>query len=284
MSQFHVCTYVCVQAYGKAVAIISQLHLLFDSTGQRENCHNARWVVKLCPCMYFISPFFSCSLIYSYFYTGGGITERNLQRILEGSGAQEFHCSARSTKDSAMKFRFDEIQLQLILMTKFFSCLFILCNLLQLKWIDLTRLFIYLPLFFDLLMCRNTCVTMGAALSAPEYSLKVADVSKVRTLNAIARNTLWEGAGQTWQATKQIPQNWEGVIILICHPLFPLKPRRLFRIGTSSFFPLYNWSALLELREKASTLWENQSVKPYHTRGQWITPIFLIIRFYVSSE
>uniref|UniRef100_A0A8C4GMW5 Copper homeostasis protein cutC homolog n=1 Tax=Dicentrarchus labrax TaxID=13489 RepID=A0A8C4GMW5_DICLA len=72
---------------------------------------------------------------------GGGITERNLQRILEGSGAQEFHCSARSGKDSAMKF-------------------------------------------------RNTCVMMGAAFSAPEYGLKVADVSKVRTLNAIARNTL----------------------------------------------------------------------------------------------
>ncbi|AWP14022.1 putative copper homeostasis protein cutC -like isoform 2 [Scophthalmus maximus] len=72
---------------------------------------------------------------------GGGITERNLQRILEGSGAQELHCSARSSRDSAMKF-------------------------------------------------RNTCVTMGAAFSAPEYGLKVADVSKVRTLNAIARNTL----------------------------------------------------------------------------------------------
>ncbi|XP_069045361.1 copper homeostasis protein cutC homolog [Lepisosteus oculatus] len=72
---------------------------------------------------------------------GGGISERNLQRILEGSGAQEFHCSARSTKDSAMKF-------------------------------------------------RNTCVSMGATLSAPEYSLKVADVAKVRTLNAIAKNVL----------------------------------------------------------------------------------------------
>ncbi|XP_068578828.1 copper homeostasis protein cutC homolog isoform X2 [Cebidichthys violaceus] len=72
---------------------------------------------------------------------GGGITERNLQRILEGTGAQEFHCSARSTRDSAMKF-------------------------------------------------RNNCVTMGAAFSAPEYGLKVADVSKVRTLNAIARNTM----------------------------------------------------------------------------------------------
>uniref|UniRef100_A0A3P9K0K5 Copper homeostasis protein cutC homolog n=1 Tax=Oryzias latipes TaxID=8090 RepID=A0A3P9K0K5_ORYLA len=75
------------------------------------------------------------------FHRGGGITERNLQRILEGSGAQEFHCSARSSRDSAMKF-------------------------------------------------RNTSVTMGACFSAPEYGLKVADVSKVRSLNAIAKNTL----------------------------------------------------------------------------------------------
>ncbi|XP_020777011.1 copper homeostasis protein cutC homolog isoform X3 [Boleophthalmus pectinirostris] len=72
---------------------------------------------------------------------GGGITERNLQRILEGSGAQEFHCSARSSKESAMKF-------------------------------------------------RNTSVSMGASFSAPEYGLKVADVSKIRALNAIAKNTL----------------------------------------------------------------------------------------------
>ncbi|KAG5267025.1 hypothetical protein AALO_G00238980 [Alosa alosa] len=72
---------------------------------------------------------------------GGGITERNLQRILEGSGAQEFHCSARSSKESTMKF-------------------------------------------------RNSSVNMGAAVSMPEYSLKVADMTKVRTLNAIAKNTL----------------------------------------------------------------------------------------------
>lgn len=39
------------------------------------------------------------------FPTGGGITDRNLQRILEGSGATEFHCSARSARDSGMKFR-----------------------------------------------------------------------------------------------------------------------------------------------------------------------------------
>ncbi|KAK1905105.1 Copper homeostasis protein cutC like [Dissostichus eleginoides] len=58
-----------------------------------------------------------------------------------GLGAQEFHGSARSSKDSAMKF-------------------------------------------------RNTCVTMGAAFSAPEYGLKVTDANKVRTLNAIAKNTL----------------------------------------------------------------------------------------------
>ncbi|NXG46458.1 CUTC protein, partial [Psilopogon haemacephalus] len=71
----------------------------------------------------------------------GGITERNLQRILEGSTASEFHCSARSARDSGMKF-------------------------------------------------RNPNVTMGASFSAPEYSIKVADVAKVRTLNAIAKNIL----------------------------------------------------------------------------------------------
>uniref|UniRef100_A0A674HVG5 Copper homeostasis protein cutC homolog n=1 Tax=Terrapene triunguis TaxID=2587831 RepID=A0A674HVG5_9SAUR len=72
---------------------------------------------------------------------GGGITERNLQRILEGSGAPEFHCSARSARDSGMKF-------------------------------------------------RNSSVAMGTSLSVSEYSLKVADVAKVRTLNAIAKNIL----------------------------------------------------------------------------------------------
>ncbi|NXR09684.1 CUTC protein, partial [Semnornis frantzii] len=76
-----------------------------------------------------------------FFLPGGGITERNLQRILEGSTASEFHCSARSARDSGMKF-------------------------------------------------RNPNVTMGASFSAPEYSIKVADVAKVRTLNAIAKNIL----------------------------------------------------------------------------------------------
>ncbi|XP_035124648.1 copper homeostasis protein cutC homolog isoform X1 [Callithrix jacchus] len=73
--------------------------------------------------------------------SGGGITDKNLQRILEGSGATEFHCSARSTRDSGMKF-------------------------------------------------RNLSVAMGVSLSCSEYSLKVADVTKVRTLNAIAKNIL----------------------------------------------------------------------------------------------
>lgn len=54
------------------------------------------------------------SIILSYLLTllnaGGGITERNLQRILEGSGAQEFHCSGRSSKDSDMKFRYAKIR------------------------------------------------------------------------------------------------------------------------------------------------------------------------------
>ncbi|KAG7263586.1 hypothetical protein CRUP_035569 [Coryphaenoides rupestris] len=54
---------------------------------------------------------------------------------------KEFHCSARSGRDSAMKF-------------------------------------------------RNSFVTMGASLSAPEYGLKVTDSNKVRTLNAIARNAV----------------------------------------------------------------------------------------------
>uniref|UniRef100_A0A803K1T8 Copper homeostasis protein cutC homolog n=1 Tax=Xenopus tropicalis TaxID=8364 RepID=A0A803K1T8_XENTR len=72
---------------------------------------------------------------------GGGITERNLQRILEGAAVQEFHCSARSTKDSTMKY-------------------------------------------------RNNSVCMGATLSTSEYSTKVTDVAKVRTLNAMAKNFL----------------------------------------------------------------------------------------------
>mgnify|MGYP001799632916 CR=1 FL=1 len=37
-------------------------------------------------------------------YSGGGITERNVQRVLEGSGATEFHCSARSSVCSLMEY------------------------------------------------------------------------------------------------------------------------------------------------------------------------------------
>ncbi|XP_012968160.1 copper homeostasis protein cutC homolog isoform X4 [Mesocricetus auratus] len=72
---------------------------------------------------------------------GGGITDKNLQRILEGSGATEFHCSARSSRDSGMKF-------------------------------------------------RNSSVAMGASLAHSEYSLKITDVTKVRTLYAIAKDIL----------------------------------------------------------------------------------------------
>ncbi|XP_073451662.1 copper homeostasis protein cutC homolog isoform X2 [Aquarana catesbeiana] len=69
---------------------------------------------------------------------GGGITERNLHRILEGTGVEEFHCSARSTKESLMKY-------------------------------------------------RNHSVCMGATITTSEYAIKVADVAKVRTLNAMAK-------------------------------------------------------------------------------------------------
>lgn len=94
------------------VLFIFILHLLFHSTGQRENCHHARWVFNffffcfLCLLWCWLKSCWLCLL----FITGGGITERNLQRILEGSGAQEFHCSARSSKDSAMKFRYGKIK------------------------------------------------------------------------------------------------------------------------------------------------------------------------------
>ncbi|KAK2563901.1 Copper homeostasis protein cutC-like protein, partial [Acropora cervicornis] len=36
---------------------------------------------------------------------GGGITERNLERILRGSGAKEFHCSARTSFPSLMSYK-----------------------------------------------------------------------------------------------------------------------------------------------------------------------------------
>ncbi len=37
--------------------------------------------------------------------SGGGINERNLQRILEQTGCREFHSSASTTVQSDMKFR-----------------------------------------------------------------------------------------------------------------------------------------------------------------------------------
>ena len=42
---------------------------------------------------------------------GGGITERNLQRILKESGCIEFHCSARSSVDSVMSYRNDNVSM-----------------------------------------------------------------------------------------------------------------------------------------------------------------------------
>ena len=38
-------------------------------------------------------------------FLGGGITERNLERILQESGAKEFHCSARHSIPSLMEYK-----------------------------------------------------------------------------------------------------------------------------------------------------------------------------------
>lgn len=42
---------------------------------------------------------------------GGGITERNLERILRGSGCREFHCSARTSVDSVMQYRNSRVRM-----------------------------------------------------------------------------------------------------------------------------------------------------------------------------
>ena len=68
---------------------------------------------------------------------GGGITERNVERILKGTGAKEFHCSARSSCQSKMRF-------------------------------------------------RNSCVTMGASFGPLEFSVKVADCTRVENLVSLA--------------------------------------------------------------------------------------------------
>ncbi|XP_014662932.1 PREDICTED: copper homeostasis protein cutC homolog [Priapulus caudatus] len=70
----------------------------------------------------------------------GGISERNIERILEGSCTTEFHCSARKSFDSAMIY-------------------------------------------------RNSRVSMGGAISLPEYTHKVTDAVKVKSIRDIARHT-----------------------------------------------------------------------------------------------
>ncbi|KAK3699799.1 hypothetical protein QZH41_000118 [Actinostola sp. cb2023] len=40
---------------------------------------------------------------------GGGITDRNLERILQGAGVKEFHCSARESSTSLMEYRTDHV-------------------------------------------------------------------------------------------------------------------------------------------------------------------------------
>ncbi|KAK2530525.1 Cutc [Columba guinea] len=115
--------------------------LLVRKDNEIESCKRSLKLQQEVPCAVPCQSHFIAAKGRIVVVPGGGITERNLQRILEGSAASEFHCSARSARDSGMKF-------------------------------------------------RNPNITMGASFSAPEYSIKVADVAKVRTLNAIAKNIL----------------------------------------------------------------------------------------------
>jgi len=84
---------------------------------------------------------------YFHLFAGGGITERNLERILSETGAREFHASARSALTSSMTF-------------------------------------------------RKEGVPMGAALTPPEFSVKVTDSKKVEKFTEIAKGVwFWSGAG-----------------------------------------------------------------------------------------
>ncbi|ELT89647.1 hypothetical protein CAPTEDRAFT_151033 [Capitella teleta] len=69
---------------------------------------------------------------------GGGITEKNLRRILDETGAKEFHGSGRRAKASRMEF----------------------CN---------------------------TAVSMGALFGPAEFSTKVTDRDRVKSMLSIAR-------------------------------------------------------------------------------------------------
>lgn len=70
---------------------------------------------------------------------GGGITERNLPRILRDCPAREFHVSASATRESRMEF-------------------------------------------------RNTRVPMGRTLAPSEFSISMADETRVRKFRALASN------------------------------------------------------------------------------------------------
>uniref|UniRef100_A0A8C9BX92 Copper homeostasis protein cutC homolog n=1 Tax=Phocoena sinus TaxID=42100 RepID=A0A8C9BX92_PHOSS len=89
---------------------------------------------------------------------GGGITDRNLQRILEGSGATEFHCSARLARDSGMKFR---TQKSIILSS---AHLFVLAHFILLFY-DLSKIyFMGLP---GGTVVKNPCANAGDTGSSP---------------------------------------------------------------------------------------------------------------------
>lgn len=69
---------------------------------------------------------------------GGGINERNVGRILESTGAKEFHGSARTSVPSVMTY-------------------------------------------------QKSGISMGAALSSPEFSRKISDAGKVKQFLTVAR-------------------------------------------------------------------------------------------------
>lgn len=118
---------------------------------------------------------------------------------------------------------------------------------------------------------------MGPSFSAPEYSLKVADVSKIRTLNAIARNTLWPGGDVETdshdKSVKQIPQSWSQVILFIF-------PRRHF--GGRLYFSRYCWLNLLELRDSISTSWDIQGYTVSQSTKFWESELTSVLN--IDSE
>lgn len=100
--------------------------------------------------------------MYSYLClcVGGGINERNIERILEQTSAKEFHCSARKSEKSHMEFQNTNGNR----ITDINQCWFTSHN---------RRSYHSLP---------GVLVLMGAALCSQEYSHRVADEQKLQRI------------------------------------------------------------------------------------------------------